>query len=101
MNNEKTKQEDVLYLISCLNHHKYNFDYCLGELIKEVKQLNNIIENNKIENKLKYAITEFKILRKLLSDIYQNDNFNPEEYDISLLDIILNIDDIIKNLEEK
>lgn len=34
-----TRQEGILFTIDCLNSHKYNFDYCLEELIKESKQL--------------------------------------------------------------
>ena len=34
-----TRQEGILFTIDCLNNHKYNFDYCLEELIKEAKQL--------------------------------------------------------------
>ena len=33
------KQEEILFIIDCLNGHKYNFDYNLEELIKEAKKL--------------------------------------------------------------
>lgn len=36
---KETRQEGILFTIDCLKDHKYNFDYCLDELIEETTNL--------------------------------------------------------------
>lgn len=53
-------------MIECLKMHKENFDYCLGELIreseekdKEIERLNNIIsEANELLEEYRYTNVE-------------------------------------------
>ncbi len=57
-----TRQEGILFTIDCLKNHKFNFDYCLDQLIEEatnlqtqLQQKENIIkEVREWAKKLKY-----------------------------------------------
>ena len=76
-------------MIECLKMHKENFDYCLGELIreseekdKEIERLNNIIkEANELIEEYRYTNVEdygkiiefFKKLKTILGKENNNE----------------------------
>ena len=70
------KQEGILFTIDCLKSHKFNFDYCLDELINYVINLQKTNQdyqklNGELRKEIAQLTNNWNDLEDILKDLIQ------------------------------